>query len=333
MKRRLLLLFYALMSILGIFRVFYWLNRYRRSQITFHNVLPDALLDGSPDLGMCHPVSVFECQVALIGRRMELSAINEGPYGPLITFDDGYINQGEVAAPILEKHGMRGQFFVPLESIENGVTLAVDQLQMWASYAPPGTYQLLGQTWQIDDADRPALCATLFQELLRHPQQWNTLSAQLDQAFPLAQLALPEAVRRLRFVPLDGPALKALAARGHHIACHSWDHHPLALLPDDLLQSQMRQCWEQHGQHCNDHGFCYPFGRPAEVSPAVARACKEAGFSHAFLCTPTRPSHYAGLETFALPRISLPCLETHTFILDAKLSGFETFVKRILRSA
>lgn len=56
--------------------------------------------------------------------RADLAALVEGaPWrhdrpGLLLTFDDGLRSHAEVAAPLLEKHGFRGWFFVPIGLVE-----------------------------------------------------------------------------------------------------------------------------------------------------------------------------------------------------------------------
>ena len=53
-KQMILLVFYFFMTHLGVIRFFYWLNRRKNVVLTYHNVIPDALFDHSPHLGVSH---------------------------------------------------------------------------------------------------------------------------------------------------------------------------------------------------------------------------------------------------------------------------------------
>src|SRR5262245_48743646 len=80
------------------------------------------------DVAPCHARS-FERHLQFFQRRFivtdraGLAGLLSGHWrhdrpGLLITFDDGLKSHAEVAAPLLEKHGMVGWFFVPTEFVD-----------------------------------------------------------------------------------------------------------------------------------------------------------------------------------------------------------------------
>ena len=110
MKKKFLLLFYFVMTYLGFIKLFYWLNRNKKIILTYHNIIPNHLFDDSCHLGVSHTESVFKEQIKLIYQRFDRNQC-------LITFDDGYKNQLEVAAKILSDHHLQGIFFVSFQSV------------------------------------------------------------------------------------------------------------------------------------------------------------------------------------------------------------------------
>lgn len=91
----------------GIDRLFYWLNRKAKRVVTYHNVLPDDLFwaaEGSP---VALPESEFRRQVREMTRYLKADADFAASGTLTITFDDGYLNQYEVAPRALEAEGIR----------------------------------------------------------------------------------------------------------------------------------------------------------------------------------------------------------------------------------
>jgi len=326
-----LLAIYALCSWLGIFRLFYAINRNRALNITYHNVLPDDVYDNSVHLGMSHPSSIFETQILHINRRWPITTDPDQPGTCRITFDDGYRNQKVVAARILENHGLRGVFFVPFEPLESGKTLIVDRILQWISYVIPGLYRFGGLTVDISENSRrlPAF-RMIYQHLLANPEHWQSIVDELNQASPFAALEIDPTMDSLRFTPLTIRDLDEMRARGHRIGCHGWDHKPLSTLRAEFVSEEFDRCRERVPEYCSCSEFSYPFGGEAEVSSMVAKACRRANFSHGFLNVEKVPSSLSVMGQYALGRVSLP-RESSPYLLDAKLSGFERFVKQILR--
>ncbi len=78
--------------------------------------------------------------------------------------------------------------------------------------------------------------------------------------------------------------LRAVASEGVGIGCHSETHPILSRISSRLeLESEIRGAKENTEQHLGlpVHHFCYPNGLAADVSEAVARCVREAGFASA----------------------------------------------------
>jgi peptidoglycan/xylan/chitin deacetylase (PgdA/CDA1 family) len=157
---------------------------------------------------------------------------------------------------------------------------------------------------------------------------WHDVVAQLDSTYAFQRLSLEPELKRLRFSPMTLDDLEDLKRDGHKVGAHSWSHRPLALLDEAALAEDFGRCVRAVGQVYNTAVFCYPFGRDQEVTPAVAGSCESAGFSAAFINTPNARRDIAN-QNYGIPRMSLPD-DDNPFIVHAKLSGLERFIKRAL---
>lgn len=331
MKKQILIVFYFLMTCVGIIRLFYWVNRKKKIVLTYHNVIPDKLFDYSYHLGVSHNESVFEKQVQLIRRRF-LSYDQGKQVGRcLITFDDGYKNQLEIAVRILNRHGLQGIFFISFQSVTAGRTLIIDKVMMWISYVPVGNYVLLGSSIAINDANRHLVATKIYNQLIENFELWNTIEEELNRVFSFNMLPINSNHAKLRFEPLTLDDLETLVKEGHLVASHGFCHYPLATLPPKMQQEDFSMCALLAKKHCNSMVYSYPFGTIQEVSPFTTRLCAEYGFSAAYMNIPESPEWAEVDNKYVLPRLTLPN-EKNRYLLDAKLSGFELFCKKLLNT-
>lgn len=314
-----------MMTYFGIIHLFYWFNKNKKLVITYHNIIPDELFDQSCHLGMSHSQSVFDVQMRLVHHRF----FKKNNYNiPLITFDDGYKNQIEIAARILNRYQIQGIFFVSFQSITTGKTLLIDKVMMWISYVPEGHYIILGMKLEIKDKNRTLIASVLYDHLLENFEFWQVIENELDHTFPFESLHINAELKRLRFSPFTTEDLKYLAKDGHLVATHSWSHYPLATLTIDAQREDFSKCISFTEKYCNSLLYSYPFGTSLEVSPLTAKLCVEYGFSAAYMNMSTPPSWSDVDVNYVLPRLNLPN-ETNQYLLDAKLSGFEFFCRKI----
>lgn len=330
MKRQILLTFYFLMAYLGVIKFFYWLNCRKEIVLTYHNIIPDEFFDGSCHLGVSHAKSVFESQIQLIKKRFSLRGKEKNRGRCLITFDDGYKNQFEIAAKTLNCHGLQGIFFIAFESLITGQPLIIDKIMMWVSYVPVNNYTVLGKSIMINNFDRSLIASELYNKLTENYELWDVIESELNNAFPFDDLPISSKLVKLRFKPLEPNDLDILAKSEHVVAAHSWSHRPLSILPYEQQKEDFSRCALLAQKYCNSKLYSYPFGGDKEVSQLTAKLCAEHGFSAAYLNIPTSPAWCGVNANYILPRLSLPN-EKNKHLLDAKLSGFESFCKKLLK--
>lgn len=325
MKQKWIMIFYIVMQKIGIFRLFYFLNRNKMIYLTYHHVIPDRLFDNQVHLGVSHSESVFDRQMQHIKKRFS----KKNNKRVQITFDDGYQNQYEIASPILEKYNLTGIYFIASLLFEKQKTLPVDLMMQWISYVPADTYLLFNKNYIITDENRYHIAGELYNQLLSNPPLWNKVVSELNRAFSLDALPISAEMKRLRFDAITEAQLSKLKINGHQIGAHSDDHRPLATLTIDEQRADFVISKQFTEKYCNTRYYSYPYGGKAEVSSETIQLCEEAGFDQAFINTRKKIAKQLPAR-FQIPRIALPNT-TNTILLDAKLSGFESFCKTIGR--
>lgn len=327
MLTRLLPFFYAICGWIGVTRLFYGINRRRPRIITYHNVIPDHLYDDALHLGVSHRLSEFQAQLDLLVARFAVTTdiLAAKPGACVVTFDDGYCNN-ILAAECLEQRGVRGVFLVPAEPVVSGRTLVIDEVLRWFSYVPPGEYKIADFVANIQDGTRQESYAAFYRWCLRNIALWHMLPNLVDAAYPFNRLrTLSENYERLRFHPMRHAELARLREAGHRVGCHSYTHRPLAALADDEIRADFEAC-NAHKEFYNLNVFSYPFGGVDEVDERTIKICRDFGYEGALVNT----SDSRAVNVMSLPRMSLPhSINRH--VLDAKLSGLESFIKKLVQ--
>ena len=132
MKQQFVKLIATLCYWLGIDALFYFLNRKAKRIITFHNVMPERLLPQGKRIGLTDTEESFTMKIHEIGKHFQLTTDIRDKKGATITFDDGYRNQYDVAAPLMEN--AMGVIFACGKLYDNASpsdALVVDLLMHW----------------------------------------------------------------------------------------------------------------------------------------------------------------------------------------------------------
>src|SRR5437868_3133509 len=106
--------------------------RLRRKGIAilmYHSVMDEPKKEKDTLGGIIHSTEVFRGQMGLIARKYNPVSLNEAlsfvrgeeeppPRSVVVTFDDGYADNYEVAATVLAKIGIPATFYVAVDCIE-----------------------------------------------------------------------------------------------------------------------------------------------------------------------------------------------------------------------
>lgn len=252
--------------------------------LIYHRVLPapDPLLADEP------VAETFAAQMDLIANLFTVLRLSEAVdrlgSGSLparavcITFDDGYANNRELAAPILAARKLTATFFVSTGFIEGG--------QMWNDTVIDAVRRAAGDLDLVD----LGLGRFRLTDIAARRAAIDAILPRLKHRMPAERARLAEAIAaRVGVWPKRQPMmterqLRELAAFGMEVGAHCVSHPILASLRPDVARSEIadskRRLEEILGEPVRS--FAYPNGRPGtDYGREHVAMVRAAGFSAA----------------------------------------------------
>lgn len=308
-----------LLDLTGVYdgRVDALLNASNRLLILmYHRVIQDTASDPF-SLGMCVRQKFFAEQIAWLAanthvlplKRAVEHLVNGEPLPPrsvVITFDDGYEDNLNVAAPILEQHELPATFYVVTGGLEDNQPLWWDRAisilaGTQATHVDPrelGLGRQLSQVLSLAPGARRASCIRILDALWKHDVDGIEciLSAMQRQLQPRPR---PELLASRMSVQ----QVQALVAKGFEIGCHTENHIDPSLLPREQLEQELIACRARLQDICQQpvDAFAYPGGR----SSVWLRDLLDAQGFHSAVDT-RRGINQAPSARFELARVGMP---------------------------
>lgn len=307
---------------LGIDAVFYWLNRNAKRIITFHNVLPEPLFRDDGTNGVSCSDIDFKNIISEVAKKYRFSTDIGDSRTATITFDDGYLNQYEVAAKILHEMGeIPAIIFVAgdLVNVSNPHhALVIDKLLFWKSYVP---IEILHDHFRMK-ASRSDYWKSRIRPLYAqdYETRGNCAFNSLNAIYDIGKVfdKLPSELKRLRLTGISSLELQELSNRGWIVAWHSKSHYPLALLKKEEVKEELTP-----SEDFDKSVFSFPYGEMTSVSKKNIAKVQQLGYRCAVsnICA----EHDCHSQWF-LPRLSL---SSDKIRLHYELSGFKYFTRHL----
>ena len=271
-------------------------------------------------------VSYLKARFALPPVRDILDSLARGRFDEptaLVTFDDGYRDNHEIAFPVLRELGVPACFFV-VTGLLDAPTLP------WWDHVAYSVKQTAVERLRLDYPER------LDFDLRVTPRPrvaWRILraykdAARLDEARFFDRLAEQTRVtvdvdRLGRTLFMSWDAAREMAGAGMTIGSHTVTHPLLASLDEAAQRVELRESRERIGEMvgATPDVLAYPVGGPAAFTAATKRIAREAGYNAAF-CYYGRLNRPATTDLFAISRIAVEHADTLSqFRLRTTLSG------------
>ncbi len=207
----------------------------------------------------------------------------------LITFDDGYRDNHDIALPILRRHGVAATVFITTGYVDRQEVYWFDRLvhstklsRVAQIEVEPGQVLELGHTM----GQRQAVSEVLLRHLkllsdehrLAAVQRWMDA---LDVPAPRTEDSL--------HAPMSWAHVRNLAASGIEIGSHTVTHPVLSSVASDAqLMHELRGSRLAIEAHTGRPvtALAYPVGGPRAYDERVVRAVRNAGYRFAFTYTP-----------------------------------------------
>jgi peptidoglycan/xylan/chitin deacetylase (PgdA/CDA1 family) len=256
---------------------------------------------GNPDDDLFDPgvfsatAEQFDEQITYLKRHVDLVTLDEAlafidgtlkdmtrRCRALITFDDGYLDNYEIAFPILKAHGVQGVFFLPTSMVGSNHVPWWDQIAYIVKTAQLRQFTLHYPLDLAVDIDRDGIDNSLRAILALYKKAENSDVARfMGELAENAKGEIPPGTQR-RFLSWD--EAKEMIAGGMAIGSHTHSHHILSQLQpkqqyEELLQS--RAILKEHLGSDVDT-LAYPVGARSCFTMDTQQAAREAGYRAAF---------------------------------------------------
>lgn len=278
----------------------------RLSVFIFHRVLPqpDPLLPDEPDARR------FDELLRWIGGQFRVLAPREAcaqlaagtlpERAALITFDDGYRDNHDIALPLLRQHGMRAVFFIATGFLNGGTMFndrVIEAVRAEAGPTLEADWLGLGILPMATSDERRVAIGRLLDAVKHLPPQERERAVQRIEA-------QCDNTARTDLMMTD-VQVKALHDVGMEIGGHTRTHPILSVLDDEAAQREIVIGADDLRAITGETPllFAYPNGRPGldfdERHPPMVRA---AGFRYAF--TTQAGVATAQTDPYQLPRFT-----------------------------
>ena len=279
--------------------------------LAYHRVEPQRLDDG---MTVSRPV--FEAQLRHLKQRYRVIPLDDvatlltGECLParglvVITCDDGYRDNYEVAWPLLKRYGLPATIFLTVGGVDRSLPLWTETLREAVWRSPEELVNLHGAglgTWPLRvEADRLACFRGLSSRLKTLPE-------------PARQRSFATALQSLGWS--DGPAnghqpmltwdmVREMRQSGVSVGAHTLSHPILARLSDDEARHEIVESKHRIEEELGEpiRHFAYPNGAAADWNPRTRDMVRAAGLDTAVTTIPG--SNRRGRDRYALRRIEV----------------------------
>ena len=330
MKQKVVKLIAVLCYWLGFDALFYFLNKKAKRIITFHNVIPASLLPQGRSIGLTDTEESFHMKICILKSRFSISIDLWDSKTATITFDDGYVNQSEIAGRILkEEDNLPAIIFAAGRMIGNTTpsdALIVDLLLHWVQLAPNGAYSLtcgcaVASHFEMISENRqkiwqkviwPSFCkdsVTKGRTLLNHFYAQYSVKSMLASCSP--------DYLRLRMTGISETDISELQNKGWKIGWHTQEHYPLSKLSSDEKQKEIANS----PTNMKAVVFSYPYGELDSVDAECLEIAQAANYPFAVSNVGV---HNELMSKYFIPRMTL---DGNFYQCHMELSGLKYFMK------
>jgi peptidoglycan/xylan/chitin deacetylase (PgdA/CDA1 family) len=231
----------------------------------------------------------FRAQIRLLSKAGRVVSLEEGmrrlgegtlgPRGIALTFDDGYRDNLDVAAPLLESHGLPATVFLVPEFLSGTRDPWWERLAWALEQGRPDGVRWRGQSYPTaDGTQRLASYQALSAALKRLDQAARSVA--LDEVVALAE---PAGTFPTHELMLDWEGARGLLRRGIGIGGHASGHAVLANESAEAQREDLAACRRAFDERLglDVATLAYPNGGPGDFNGDTVAAARAAGFRYA----------------------------------------------------
>jgi len=218
-----------------------------------------------------------------------------------LTFDDGFRNNAEVAAPLLRRYQAPAIFFVSSGHCERGRVLWFAYLEALRRYYPHNSLVFHGERMNMSAAKRNVTIERLRQGLFMLRPHPHAMIRAIGEELPRIEDFVPDSILADSFLGMTPEQVAELAADSlFSVGIHTIDHPYLTKCDNQEAFRQLNgnKAWLEKvcGKQINVVG--YPSG---DYNSAILRECREQNINLGFAVVPTLETD----ERLEVPRLGV----------------------------
>ena len=281
--------------------------------------------------GIVHSTKVFKEQMSLVAQKYtpitldDIVDFMEGkkkipPRPVAVTFDDGFADNLVYAAPILERYGIKGAFYITVDNVTKGSL-------PWFVCLRLSFFETTERKWVFSDNGYSYPLTTVEQRqqaFIKACRMCASLPREQQKDF-LAQVKQSLNVLRNKSdnLMLTWEQINKLKERGHIIGSHSMTHPNLAYLDDEDLLYELKESKYVIEKNINKKVLHFSYPNPAldpNWTVKTVEETRKAGYQTGVTSTPGSVSLRDDIHI--LPRMWVPSDKTEfIWYLERTFSG------------
>lgn len=200
----------------------------------------------------------------------------------LITFDDGYLDNYEIAFPILRSNGVQGVFFLATSMVGSCCVPWWDHIAYLMKTARRRRFNLRYPADLVVDVDENGMTKSLRDVLSLYKRPRNTDPARFIREFSEEARGedLPGTLRRF----LNWDEAREMIGGGMAIGSHTHSHHVLSQLEPERQRDELAQSRALLREQLSIEAdaLAYPVGNTTSFSDQTQQIARETGYRAAF---------------------------------------------------
>ncbi len=235
----------------------------------------------------------FERHIRLLKKFFKFININDAPKDTksskrplLLTLDDGFLNNYEVAAPVLRRYQIPATFFVSTRHCEKGRYLWFSYLKGLEAFFHEQGFWWQKEYYEMSGANRSIAVRKISEKLISCMPHPALMYQAIDHELPKLEDFVPDAVIRDRFAGISYDGISELAQDPlFTIGIHTVDHVFLTHCEDRLITKQIQENAEiiQFLTSKKPSSIAYPSGI---YNDRVVEICKNLKIQRGFAVKP-----------------------------------------------
>ena len=278
----------------------------------------------------------FEKQISLIKKHFEVISLDYlyellndnkriDPRQIVITFDDGYLNNYTIAAPLLEAHNMAFSIFLSTNHIETRERFPMYKMLCAVYHCTTNKICLssLNNKYDVSTLDKQIVTAAKIKNVLKTSgrELHYKIIDELSDLLPDEQWnELNE--KYLSDKPMKWEKAYELSRKGVTIGSHGHDHiilHDKQSMKETIYQiKESKNTIEQYIGECKY--FAFPNGTSSDINSHALRYLPEVGYKAALSMIPGNVKE--GANGYMIPRLNAPksCLSLKARLLKSVMN-------------